>query len=126
MRDNLLMVPSVRDILTTRGGEEMALNDAHLNPQLGRIVRTLGFDKPWVRGEGAYLIDAAGDRYLDLLCGYGVFAVGRNHPDVIAALQDVMAASTPNLPQLGVSLLPGALARELVERAPASIDAMVT
>jgi ornithine--oxo-acid transaminase len=125
MRDNGRMVPSVRDILATRGGEEMALNDAHLNPQLGRIVRTLGFDKPWVRGEGAYLIDAAGDRYLDLLCGYGVFAVGRNHPDVIAALRDTMEAQTPNLPQLGVTLLQGVLAEQLIARAPDSIDALV-
>jgi ornithine--oxo-acid transaminase len=37
-----------------------------------------------------------------------------------------MQAHTPNLPQLGVSLLPGILAEELVRRAPASIDAMVT
>ena len=50
-----------------RAGEEMALNDAYLNPQLGRIVRTLGFDKQWVAGEGAHLIDAEGNRYLDLL-----------------------------------------------------------
>jgi ornithine--oxo-acid transaminase len=116
---------SIRDLLANHAGDAMALNDRHLNPQLGRIVRTLGFDRTWVAGEGAHLIDDRGDRYLDLLCGYGVFAVGRNHPDVIAALQDVMAARTPNLPQLGVSLLPGVLADELVERAPASIDAMV-
>jgi ornithine--oxo-acid transaminase len=103
----------------------MALNDRHLNPQLGRIVRTLGFDRDWRRGEGAYLIDAEGERYLDLLCGYGVFAVGRNHPDVIAALEDVIAARTPNLPQLGVSLLPGVLAEELLAKAPASVDSMV-
>lgn len=125
MRDTVTMVPSVRDILSSRGGEEMALNDAHLNPQLGRIVRTLGFDKPWVRGEGPYLIDTSGDRYLDLLCGYGAFAVGRNHPDVIAALRDTMEASTPNLPQLGVTLLQGVLAEQLLERAPASLDALV-
>src|SRR4051794_1806185 len=103
----------------------MALNDAHLNPQLGRIVRTLGFDRPWVRGEGAHLIDADGDRYLDLLAGYGVFAVGRSHPDVVRALRDVLEAQTPNLPQLGVSLLPGLLAEALLARAPRSVDAMV-
>src|SRR5207237_10241109 len=97
----------------------------HLNPQLGRIVRTLGFDRRWVRGEGAHLVDARGERYLDLLCGYGVFNVGRNHPDVIAALEDVMAARTANLPQLGLSLLPGLLAEELLERAPGSVGAMV-
>jgi ornithine--oxo-acid transaminase len=125
MRDNARMIPAVRDILATRAGEEMALNDAYLNPQLGRIVRTLGFDKAWTRGEGAYLYDADGDRYLDLLCGYGVFAVGRNHPDVIAALRDTMEAHTPNLPQLGVTLLQGVLAEQLVAKAPASIDAFV-
>src|SRR5436305_6709555 len=115
----------IADLLAQRGGEAMALNDRHLNPQLGRIVRTLGFDRPWTRGEGPYLVDADGERYLDLLCGYGVFAVGRNHPDVIAALEDVMAARTPNLPQLGVSLLPGVLAERLLGRAPASVDAVV-
>src|SRR3954451_3289728 len=115
----------IADLLAERSGEAMALNDRHLNPQLGRIVRTLGLDRPWASGEGAHLIDAGGERYLDLLCGYGVFAVGRNHPDVVAALEDVMAGATPNLPQLGVSLLPGVLAERLLERAPASVDAVV-
>ncbi len=103
----------------------MALNDAHLNPQLGRIVRTLGLDKRWVRGEGAHLIDADGNRYLDLLSGYGVFAIGRNHPEAIAAVRDTMAASTANLPQLGATLLSGVLAEQLLARAPGSVGAMV-
>ncbi|HEY2636218.1 MAG TPA: aspartate aminotransferase family protein, partial [Solirubrobacteraceae bacterium] len=120
-----MTVPDVREILARRAGEEMALNDAHLNPQLGRIVRTLGFDRRWVRGEGAYLVDAEGERWLDLLCGYGVFAVGRNHPTVRAALDAVMEAETANLPQLGVTLLTGVLAEELLRRAPASVDALV-
>jgi ornithine--oxo-acid transaminase len=103
----------------------MALNDAHLNPQLGRIVRTLGFDKQWVKGEGAHLIDAEGDRYLDLLSGYGVFAIGRNHPQAIAAVRETMEAHTANLPQLGVTLLSGVLAEQLLSRAPDSVAAMV-
>jgi ornithine--oxo-acid transaminase len=118
-------IPSVAEILAGRAGEEMALNDRHLNPQLGRIVRTLGFDRRWVRGEGAHLVDADGHRYLDLLCGYGVFALGRNHPEVIAAIEQVLAARTANLPQLGVSLLPGVLAEQLLARVPASLAAMV-
>jgi ornithine--oxo-acid transaminase len=117
--------PGIREVLANRAGEAMALNDRHLNPQLGRIVRTLGFDKTWVAGDGAHLVDDAGDRYLDLLCGYGVFAVGRNHPDVIAALEEVMEARTANLPQLGVTVLTGVLAEQLLARAPASVDAMV-
>jgi ornithine--oxo-acid transaminase len=106
-------------------GEAMALNDRFLNPQLGRIVRTLGFDREWVRGEGCYLIAADGRRYLDLLSGYGTFAIGRSHPDIVAELHGLLDSRGPNLPQLGVSVLPGALAQALVERAPARIEAMV-
>ena len=115
----------MREILAARSGEEMALNDSYLNPKLGRIVRTLGFDKHWVAGEGAHLIDAGGERYLDLLSGYGVFAIGRNHPEAIAAVRDTMDAHTANLPQLGVTLLSGVLAEQLLARAPGSVAAMV-
>ncbi len=118
-------IPTVREIIASRTGEELALNDRHLNPQMGRILRTLGFDKVWVGGEGAHLIDAEGERYLDLFGGYGVFAIGRNHPEAIAAIEQVMAARTGNLPQLGVTLLSGVLAEQLLARAPASVAAMV-
>jgi ornithine--oxo-acid transaminase len=118
-------LPTVREILHARAGEELALNDRYLNPQMGRILRTLGFDKSWTGGEGAHLIDADGNRYLDLFGGYGVFAVGRNHPEAIAAIEETMAARTGNLPQLGVTLLSGVLAEQLLARAPASVAAMV-
>ncbi|MCL2769011.1 MAG: aspartate aminotransferase family protein [Solirubrobacterales bacterium] len=118
-------VPAVREILARRTGEEMALNERHLNPQMGRILRTLGFDRSWVGGEGAHLIDAEGERYLDLFGGYGVFAIGRNHPEAVAAVEEVMAARTGNLPQLGVTLLSGVLAEQLLARAPGSVAAMV-
>jgi ornithine--oxo-acid transaminase len=117
--------PSIEEILAQRTGEEMALNERHLNPQMGRVLRALGFDKTWVRGEGAHLIDSKGERYLDLFGGYGVFAVGRNHPAVVAALQETIAARTANLPQLGVTLLSGVLAEQLLMRAPGSVEAMV-
>jgi ornithine--oxo-acid transaminase len=117
--------PPLAEIIRERTGEEMALNDRFLNPQMGRILRTLGYDKSWASGEGAYLIDADGERYLDLVCGYGMFAIGRNHPEAIAALEEVMAARTANLPQLGVTLLSGVLAEQLLARAPGSVAAMV-
>ncbi|HUD78357.1 MAG TPA: aminotransferase class III-fold pyridoxal phosphate-dependent enzyme [Streptosporangiaceae bacterium] len=118
-------LPSVQEILAARSGEELELNDRYLNPQIGRILRTLGFDKVWAGGEGAHLIDADGERYLDLFGGYGVFAIGRNHPEAIAAIEQVMVARTGNMPQLGVTLLSGVLAEQLLARAPASVAAMV-
>ncbi len=116
---------TIAEQLAARAADAMALNDRFLNPQLGRIVRTLGFDRVWVRGEGAHLIDADGTRYLDLLSGYGTFAIGRNHPDVVAALHGLLDAHSANLPQLGVSVLPGLLAEALVARSPGRIAAMV-
>jgi ornithine--oxo-acid transaminase len=117
--------PGVVELLTQRAGEAMALNQRHLNPQLGRVLRTLGFDRDWAEGRGSYLIDREGREYLDLLSGYGVFALGRNHPYVKAQLERVLAANTPNWPQLGVSTLGGVLAEKLIERAPSSINAVL-
>src|SRR5436305_352681 len=114
-------LPPVGEILSRRGGEELSLNDRFVNPQMGRILRTLGFDKTWTGGDGAHLIDSDGERYLDLFGGYGVFAVGRNHPEVVAALLEVMEARTGNLPQLGVTLLSGVLAAQLLCRAAGTL-----
>ena len=118
-------IPPIAELLQRRTGEEMALNDRYLNPQMGRILRTLGFDRTWVGGDRTHLIDADGDRYLDLISGYGVFALGRNHPDVIQGVREVLDAGTANLPQLGVTLLSGVLAEQLLARAPGSVAAMV-
>ncbi|MBL8658899.1 MAG: aspartate aminotransferase family protein [Rhodospirillales bacterium] len=104
--------------LESRRGEGVSLFDRHLNSQLVQVLKTIGFDIDYVRGEGPYLYDAAGLRYLDLLSGFGVFAVGRSHPTVIAALEQVLTAHLPNLVQLDVSLLAGLLAERLVARMP--------
>jgi acetylornithine aminotransferase/acetylornithine/N-succinyldiaminopimelate aminotransferase len=37
-------------------------------------------------GEGVYIIDEAGNRYLDLLSGIGVNALGYNHPAIVEAI----------------------------------------
>jgi ornithine--oxo-acid transaminase len=115
----------VGEILASRSGEELALHADHVNPQFARVLRTIGFDRTWVRGEGAHLIDEHGERYLDLLAGYGVFALGRNNPAVRAQLERFLAAETPTLPQLGVSLLPGVLAEQLLARAPDRLESVV-
>jgi len=101
----------------------MALNQRHLNPKLGRVIQTLGFDRDWVRGRGPYLIDSSGAEYLDLLSGYGVFALGRSHPYIKAQLNHLLEADTPNMPELGVTTLAGVLAEELITRSPAPLDA---
>jgi glutamate-1-semialdehyde 2,1-aminomutase len=39
-----------------------------------------------VRGEGPYLFDADGRRYVDLVCSWGPMILGHAHPDVLAAV----------------------------------------
>src|SRR5215212_1390688 len=84
----------------SRGSAAADLHHRHLNRQMVRVLRAIGFDRTWVGGEGAHLIDSKGDRYLDLLSGYGVFALGRNPPAVRAQLERVLEAGTASLPQL--------------------------
>jgi ornithine--oxo-acid transaminase len=117
--------PDLGDMIAARAGEAMELNQRYLNRQLGRVVKTLGFDREWVHGRGEFLIDVNGEEYLDLYAGYGVFSLGRNHPVVRSQLMSVMAAEPANLPQIGVTTLAGVLAEELVSRAPDPIDACV-
>ena len=67
-------------VLRDRHGENFELHERYLNPQLAKVVKTLGFDRFYVRGNGCYLFDDEGRQYLDLLSGFGVFALGRSHP----------------------------------------------
>ncbi len=41
-----------------------------------------------VRGEGCYLYDDQGNKYLDFLAGLGVNALGYSHPEILEALRD--------------------------------------
>jgi ornithine--oxo-acid transaminase len=123
--DEQALNAEVAELLELRRSETMELNQRYLNPQLGRVVQTLGFDREWVHGRGSHLIDSEGHEYLDLLSGYGVFSLGRNHPYVKAQLQGVLEADTPSMPQLGVTTLAGLLAKELVARSPAPLESVV-
>jgi len=38
------------------------------------------------RGEGAYLIDVDGNRYIDYVCSWGPLILGHSHPEVIASI----------------------------------------
>ncbi len=108
----------IRELLEARAGEEYELYARTINPQFMRVLKTIGFDRIWTRGEGQYLYDAQGSRFLDLLGGFGMFNVGRNNPRLRAALVEALELDTPGSVQLGVSLLPGLLAEELLRRTP--------
>ena len=104
--------------LQARKGEGAALWDRYLNPQTAKVLRSIGFDRDWQRGEGCYLVDDTQTRYLDFLSGFGVFGVGRSHPTVRRALHTVLDAELADLVQMDTPLLAGLLAEGLVARAP--------
>ena len=87
-----------------------------------RVLRTIGFDRTWKRAQGQYLYDADGNRYLDMLGGFGMFNVGRNNARVREALVETLARETPGSVQLGVSLLPGLLAERLLALTPPRLE----
>jgi acetylornithine/succinyldiaminopimelate/putrescine aminotransferase len=110
------------EILAAGRGENFRLHAQYLSPQLPRVLETLGFDRFYERGEGCYLYDGDGRRYLDFLSGFGVYALGRSHPTVLKALHDALDADLPNLVQLDCALLPGVLAEALVAKAHPGIE----
>ena len=112
----------IRELVEARSGEEYELYARTINPQFMRLLKTIGFDRVWSRAQGQYLYDSEGNRYLDLLGGFGMFNVGRNNPRVRAALIESLELDTPGSVQLGVSLLPGLLAEELLKRTPARLE----
>jgi glutamate-1-semialdehyde 2,1-aminomutase len=58
-------------------------------------MRAIGRDPIFVeRGEGAWLHDVDGNRYVDYVCSWGPLIAGHAHPEVIAAVTDAAARGT--------------------------------
>jgi ornithine--oxo-acid transaminase len=118
------MTFSLAELIAERQGEQYPLHRQYVNAGLARVQGIIGFDKIWARGEGAYLWDVEGDRYLDLLAGYSVFNLGRGHPVIRRVMQEALALDRPNLVKMDCPLLAGLLAEELVKRMPPGLDAV--
>src|SRR5258705_3456156 len=108
----------VSEMFVERQAQRSPMHARNLNEQLVRVLKTIGYDVGFQKGQGQYLYDRDGARYLDLLSGFGVFAIGRNHPALRHALKGVLDADLPNLVQLDVSTLAGVLAERLLEHVP--------
>src|SRR3569832_2167216 len=108
----------VSEMFVERQAQRSSMHSKHLNEQLVRVLKTIGYDVGFQKGQGQYLFDRDGARYLDLLSGFGVFAIGRNHPSLRTALKSVLDSDLPNLVQLDVSFLVGVLAERLLEYVP--------
>ncbi|WP_406407322.1 aspartate aminotransferase family protein [Streptomyces halstedii] len=118
MKDNRPGGFDLAKLLAERGDERYELHARHLNHQLPRMLRTIGFDRVYERAQGAYFWDADGNDYLDMLAGFGVMGLGRHHPVVRQALHDVLDASLADLTRFDCQPLPGLLAERLLAHSP--------
>jgi ornithine--oxo-acid transaminase len=109
-------------LLKQHEGRNYELHGAHVNPANVRTLKTIGFDRCYVRAEGPYLWDVEGTKYLDMLSGYGVFGLGRNHPEIRRVLTEFLALEYPSLVKMEAPLLCGLLAAELKKRMPNQLD----
>ena len=109
---------NIATLFSEREAERYALHTRHLNEQMVRVLKTIGYDVGFRSGRGQYLYDRNGERYLDLLSGFGVFAIGRNHPVLRDTLKTVLDSDLPNLVQMDVSALAGVLAERLLRHVP--------
>ena len=87
----------IAELIAAREGENFKLHRRYVNPVFAKVLGIIGYDKVYTRGAGAYLYDREGNRYLDFLGGYGVFHLGRGHPEVKRALHELLGLDRPNL-----------------------------
>ncbi|MDD2725179.1 MAG: aspartate aminotransferase family protein [Methylovulum sp.] len=116
------MTFSIAELFEQHSTDKFDLHEQYLNNQMVRVLKTIGYDRHYQRAIGQYLYDQNGTEYLDLLSGFGVFAIGRNHPTVISALQETLTLELPNLVQLDVSVLSGLLGQEILKTTPENLN----
>ena len=112
----------IRALLREHEGRNYELHHEHVNPANVRTLKTIGFDRCYTRAEGPYLWDVQGIQYLDMLSGYGVFGLGRNHPEIRRVLTEFLGLNYPSLVKMEAPLLSGLLAAELKKRMPNQLD----
>lgn len=95
----------------------------HLNPGFLTHKRSVKYDAQGVewRGEGVYMYDITGHRFLDFLGGYGVFALGHRHPHVIRRVEQALERIGLYSQEL-LNPLQAVLAHQIALRAPGDLQ----
>ena len=75
-----------------------------------------------VRGEGIYLYDAEGHRYIDFTSGIGVTSTGHSHPKIVKAIQEQAEALLFGQMNIVISPVAVELSEELNKITPPEID----
>ena len=91
----------------------------YINPQLTTLLKTLGFNKTFIKAKDMIIWDKDGKEYLDFLGAYGALNIGHNNDAVIEALNRI--SHMPNLLQIGMNSLTSILAKNLAEITPGDL-----
>lgn len=108
------MKPDINELVSAHQGRQWELFGKYVNPQLACVVKTIGFNRNYVRADGPFLYDEEGTEYLDFLAGYGVYNMGRNNKTIKEELHKALDANWPNMVQMDTPLLAGLLAERLL------------
>lgn len=92
----------------------------YVNASLVNIMSLIGFDKLFVKGEGLYIWDVEGNKYLDLVGGFGSLNLGHNHPKILEAV--IKVGHLPNFLQCTLRIMPGVLAENLAKITPGNLQ----
>ena len=108
----------LQEVLQARRGENFSLQAQYMNPQMGRVLKTIGFDPYYERGEGATSstprAGATSTSCPGSACSPSVGAIPRSS----GRSTRPWTLDLPNLVQMDCSLLPGLLAEALVHALP--------
>ncbi|HWN50732.1 MAG TPA: hypothetical protein VNO18_13085, partial [Xanthobacteraceae bacterium] len=63
--DSPLMSLNVAHLYAQNEADRYEVHARHLNEQMVRVLRTIGYDVGFCRGAGQYLFDREGNKYLD-------------------------------------------------------------
>lgn len=96
-----------------------------LNPTLGRLLHLCRMDRAWLRGQGVWLWEESGRRFLDFYSQYGAVALGHNAAAVVQAAQEALAQQVPAMVQPYLAADARALADELLRLAPGNLSRCV-
>ena len=102
-------------------GATFARYEKFINPGLATLTKFMGLEDVEVAAEGCYVVDSAGNRYLDCLGGPGVFTMGHCHPRIVQAVQEQAAKQALGSHVL-LNPVYGKLAERLAEITPGALQ----
>lgn len=99
--------------------------ERHLNPVLASLAGGDGFVQTFARGEGTTLVRADGERFLDLVGGFGSLNLGHNHPRIVGAIERALVSQLPGFTPSSLHPLAAELAERLAALSPPGLEMTV-